>query len=209
MLATLLAMPWTSGAQPAPDAAAVDAGWIIERLRRPTPTRTPFVEVRDSALLKAPLRIEGEYLRPDAGTFVRRVVAPYAETTTIRAGEATIARAGRTPRRFSLARVPELAGLQASFGALLAGDRAAVERAYRVRAEGTRSDWRVTLVPRDPALAAKVRDVLLHGRGAELRCIETRPASGEAQRTLLAGAAQQAAGVTDGAALARLCRGTR
>ncbi len=209
LLALALATPWASGAQPAPEprAAVVEARWIIERLRRPTPTRTPFVEVRDSTLLKTPLRIEGEYVRPDAATFVRRVTAPYVETTTIRAGEATIARAGRTPRRFSLSRVPELAGLQASFGALLAGDLAAVERTYRIRADGTRGDWHVTLVPRDPALAAKVHEVLLHGRGAELRCIETRPAGGEVQRTLLAGAAQQAAGVVDGATLARLCGG--
>ena len=44
-----------------------------------------------SALLKAPLRIEGEYQRPDGDTLVRQVRAPYAETTTLRQGEATIA----------------------------------------------------------------------------------------------------------------------
>ena len=85
--------------------------------------RTGFVELRDSRMLKQPLRIAGEYRRPDAQTLVREVRSPYAETTTIRAGEATIARAGHSPRHFSLTRVPALAGLQASFGALLSGDR--------------------------------------------------------------------------------------
>ena len=48
----------------------------------------------------------------------------------------------------------------------------------------------------------------LHGRGAELRCIETRPAGkGETQRTLLAGAARDAAQVVDAAGLAALCMG--
>ena len=62
-------------------------------------------------------------------------------------------------------------------------------------------------MPKDAQLAAKVRDIVLRGRGAELRCIETRPAKGELQRTLLAGAARAAGNAADGAALAALCGG--
>jgi hypothetical protein len=66
----------------------------------------------------------------------------------------------------------------------------------------------LSLAPRDPALARRVRGIVLHGRGAELRCIETLPARGdEVQRTLLAGAARDAAQVADPAALAALCSG--
>lgn len=194
-------------APPARTADAADPDWILARLARPAPMRTGFVELRGSALLKEPLRLEGEYRRPDADTLVREVHTPYVETTTIRAGEVTIARAGRAPRRFSLARSPELTGLQASFGALLAGDRAGIERHYRLAADGTRRQWRLTLRPKDAALAAKLREVVLYGGGAELRCIETQPAQGVPQRTLVAGAAQAAAGVRDPAALAALCRG--
>ena len=167
---------------------------------------TSFVEVRGSALLKAPLRIEGEYQRPDADTLVREVRAPYVETTTIRAGEVAIARGNKSPRKFSLSRAPELQGLQASFGAMLSGDRAALERHYTIDATGTRQQWTLRMVPRDKAFAAKVREIALHGRGAELHCIETRPVKGDLQRTLLAGAARGAAGVNDAAALAALCR---
>lgn len=152
--------------------------------------------------------MSGQYARPDADTLVREVRAPYAETTTIRAGEATIARAGKSPRRFSLSRVPELAGLQASFGAMLSGDRALLEKLYRISAAGTRQRWTLTLLPKDAQLAAKVRDVVLYGRGAELRCIETRAAKGdEVQRTLLAGAARDSGGVVSADALTALCRG--
>lgn len=172
--------------------------------------RTSFVELRGSALLKQPLRLSGEYSRPDADTLVREVRAPYAETTTIRAGEATLARAGKSPRTFSLSRVPELAGLQASFGAMLSGDRALLEKYYRIAVQGTRQQWKMTLVPRDAQLAAKVRDITLYGRGAELRCIETQPVKGvELQRTLLAGAARASDGVTAADALAALCRGSQ
>ena len=186
-------------------AARADAGWILARLARPAPTRTDFVELRGSPLLKAPLRIEGEYRRPDEDTLVRAVRAPYAETTTIRGGEATIERRGKA-RTFSLSRVPELQGLQASFGAMLSGDRAALERHYKIDADGTHQRWTLHLVPRDRALAAKLHFIALHGRGAELRCIETRPAKGDMQRTLLAGAARGARGLDDAGALTALCR---
>ncbi|MBC7991529.1 MAG: fatty acyl CoA synthetase, partial [Luteimonas sp.] len=109
--------------------------------------------------------------------------------------------------------VPELARLQASFGAMLSGDRATLEKYYRVETQGTRRRWTMTLLPKDAQLAAKVRDITLYGRGAELRCIETRPAptakgkTGEIQRTLLAGAARAADKLTTADALAQLCHG--
>jgi len=195
-----------AGSAPPAAQQAVDGDWILQRLARPAPVSTPFVELRGSALLKAPLRIEGEYARPDDDTLVREVRAPYAETTTIRGGEATIAREGRRPRSFALSRAPELAGLQASFGALLAGDAAALGRDYRIQASGRREDWSLVLVPRDAALAASVQDITLRGRGAELRCIETRPVEGELQRTLLAGAARAAIAAGDAADHLALCR---
>ena len=75
---------------------AIDSGWILAQLARPAPMSTAFVELRDSPLLKAPLRIGGEYRRPDDATLVREVRSPYAETTTIRAGQATIVRGTRS-----------------------------------------------------------------------------------------------------------------
>lgn len=191
-------------------AGAVEPAWILERLARPVPARTAFLELRGSAMLKAPLRVQGEYRRPDEQTFVREVRSPYAETTTIRAGRATIARAGRAPRSFALSRAPELEGLQASFGALLSGDHASLQRQYRLQASGTQQRWTLVMAPREAALAARVSAITLHGQGAELRCIETRPA-GDApvQRTLLAAAAVAAAGVETEQALATLCQDGR
>ena len=170
------------------------------------PSSTPFVELRESPLLDAPLRVSGEYRRPAADVLVRVVHAPHPETTTLRKGTVEIARNGKT-RRFATSRAPELAGLQAGFGALLAGDRAAVERHFAVAAEGTRGDWVLALKPTEAVLAAKLRTIVLHGQGSEVRCIETRPVEGPLQRTLLAGTAVAASKVDDAKALAALCRG--
>ncbi|RNF83838.1 LolA-related protein [Montanilutibacter psychrotolerans] len=206
----LVASP-LAAAPPEVQAASVD--WALAQLAQPTPSRTEFLELRGSAMLKQPLRLQGEYRRPDGATLVREVRQPYAETTTIRAGEVRIARAGQSPRTFSLARAPELAGLQASFGALLSGDRARLERDYRIVVNGSRAQWTLALRPNDAALAARVQAIVLYGRAAELRCIETRavPARGgpmaAPQRTLLAGAARAAATVAEPAGLAALCTG--
>jgi hypothetical protein len=192
---------------PASTTARADTDWVLAKLAQPAPMRTSFVELRSSKLLKKPLRLQGEYRRPDEATLVREVTAPYTEKTTIRAGEVEILRTGKAPRRFSLARAPELAGLQASFGALLAGDRRELEQHYQLDTQGTRHRWTMTLLPRDAGLAKKLQAITLYGRGAELRCIETQPSRGETQRTLLADAARAADGVNGAGALATLCYG--
>lgn len=186
---------------------ALDVGQVLQRLARPAPVSTEFVELRGSALLKTPLRVQGHYRRPDAQTLVREVSAPYRETTTLQGDEGVLEREGKPPRRFSLSRVPELAGLKSGFGALLAGDRALLEQQYRVSGQGRPQAWALTLQPRDAAVAKQVRELRLYGRNDELRCIESEPAKGNVQRTLLAGAAREAASVTDAAALTTLCHG--
>lgn len=195
--------------------APADTAWILGKLARPAPMRTSFVEVRTSRLLKEPLRLAGEYRRPDEGTLVRDVRSPYVEVTTITsgggAGQATIQRGSRS-RTYSLERVPELASLQASFGALLGGDRAMLERHYAVATRGTRGRWVMALAPKQATLAAKVKQIVLHGRGAELRCIETESVGrdgqpGEVQRTLLATAARAVDAATGDAEMVALCQG--
>ena len=207
MAALLLSTALTTGAaEPGKPGDAATAGWILDKLARPAPMSTGFVELRESRMLKKPLRLSGEYRRPVDGVLVREVRAPYAETTTIRAGEATIERAGRSPRTFSLSRAPELAGLQDSFGALLSGDRASLESIYSLRSTGTRQRWTLVLTPTASELATRLQAITLYGQDAELRCIETRMVeAGPPQRTLLASAADAATGDVDSEGLARLC----
>ncbi len=198
----MTALPAALAAEP-----ALDAATVLQAVARPAPSRTAFVEVRQSAMLRQPLRIEGQYRRERDGRLVREVHAPYVETTTLAAGEAVIERQGRAPRRVSLAQVPELAAIQAGFGALLAGDVALLEKTYQVEPAGSRQAWTLRLLPRDPRLARSLSRIDLHGREGELLCVESHPARGQAQRTLMAGAAAAAAGVVEPEALAALCHG--
>ena len=193
--------------EPAATAATIDSGWILSKLGHAGPTRTAFVEVRSSPLLKSPLRVSGEYRHPDADTLVREVRSPYQETTTIRDGKASIQRGGST-RTFALSRAPQLATLQTSFGALLRGDQQQLQSAFALDTSGVREKWKMVLTPKDAALAKQVRDISLFGRGSELRCIETRMSRGnEVQRTLLASAAAASGSATSDDALQAICHG--
>lgn len=203
LLCAVSTATWAQAANP----AQIDSGWILSKLAQPAPMRTSFVEVRSSRLLKNPLRITGEYRRPDDATLVREVRAPYAETTTISGGQASIARTGKTPRTFSMSRAPQLAGMQASFGALLGGDQNAIARDFTLTTQGTRVNWQMRMQPKQAALKQHVRDITLYGRGSELRCIETRAMRGEeVQRTLLASAARSVSAATTAENLVSLCQ---
>ncbi len=207
MLMLLCSVALPSVAAPESASTRADADWILRTLAQPAPMRTDFVELRGSPMLKAPLRLQGEYRRPDNATLVREVRDPYVETTTLRQGQASIARPGKPVRNFALSRAPELAQLQTGFGALLSGDRALLETQYRLAAQGTQQQWTLLLTPLDRQLKTQLQGITLHGRGEELRCIETRPAKGDLQRTLLGSAAKSAATNATTDALVSLCHG--
>ena len=191
------------GCAPPPDAGdAVDAGWILSKLARPAPTRTAFVEAARFDAAEGAAAHRRRIPPADGDTLVRDVRAPYAETTTIRNGrESRIARDGkRRARSRCRARRNWRACRPASARCCPATARSWNALPHRQHA-ARRQRWTLTLTPTDRAFAAKVRDIVLHGRGAELRCIETTPgAKGDVQRTLLAGAARERDdGPTDGA----------
>src|SRR3546814_3927352 len=75
----ILAAAATASAAPqaADPGASIDSDWVLKILARPAPMRTNFVELRASRLLKEPLRLSGEYQRPDEDTLVRQVRVPY------------------------------------------------------------------------------------------------------------------------------------
>lgn len=196
----------------APAAARLDT--LLAKLARPTPAETPFVELRGSALLKQPQRLQGRLQQPDADTLVREVLTPFHERTTIRAENVLIERYDNgsdipRTRKFSLRRAPELEGLLSSFTALLRGDRGLLETNYAVQldngAQFNGENWRLQLTPRDPRLLRHVSRITLRGHGNALECMQMEQPNGQRTLTLLGMAAVAAAKVSDAAALDALC----
>lgn len=187
LLGLLLAATLAPAAATEPGAYALDA--LLARLARPLPAATPFVEVRTSGLLDAPIPVRGQLLQPDADTLVREVDSPWRERSVIRAERVTVAREGERERRFALRRAPELGALLASFPALLAGDRVRLEQHYAVTLDEDGQVWSLTLVPRDPRLRERVAGIELRGLGDAPACLQLRQADGGGSRTLLGEAA--------------------
>ena len=85
---------------------------------------------------------------------------------------------GDPPRVVELDGQPAIRTLIDTIRGALSGDLASLRRSYDVSGTGTPADWRITLHPRDPAVAQLVREVQLAG-GSEIRSIETISPNGD------------------------------
>jgi len=162
-------------------AAALELDDVLASLRGVSERHGTFEETKRMALLNGPLVRKGtlDYVRPDRLTM--RVESPYYEKLDIAGDTLTIERrTGVT--RLALASQPQVAAWVESLRATLAGDRAALTTHFDVKVEGTGSDWRMLLVPRDAALAAVVARVAIAGQGAAVVRFEIDEVKGDTSR---------------------------
>ena len=168
-----------------------DASGLLRSLAQPPPATIRYVEVRFSKLLVEPLVVSGRlsYLGP--GRFDRVVERPYDETTSIRDGEVVVRRGDQPATRFSLKRAPALEGLLDTFGALLAGDGALLQRSFTSTLSGDESSWRFDLVPRSQAIGKWLSGIVIDGAGTVPRCITLTEPDGDRGVMLLGDLADQ------------------
>ena len=95
---------------------------------------------------------------------------PYQEVTELHGENVSVERAGSKPRRFSLDRAPELRGMLASFGAILAGNRQMLDRYFVVTAQGSDARWEITLAPRDDRLKRHLSAIVVDGAANRPKC---------------------------------------
>jgi hypothetical protein len=156
---------------PAISFAALDADTLLKSLARPAPAVTPFVEVRYSKLLEQPIVVKGQLEYHEDGTLVRAVKDPFQERTEIQGETVNIARVGRSPRKFSLKRAPELRSMLGGFSAVLGGGRADLEKDFNIGVSGDASAWKLALTPKSQQVGKYVRDIAIEGANNEPRCI--------------------------------------
>ena len=161
-------------------ATDLDTGSLLQKLARPAPESTSFVEIRYSSMLTEPIVASGELEHRTDGALVRRVISPYAETTVLAGETAVLEREGSKPRQFSLDRAPELRGMLASFGALLQGNREMIERHFSVTTTGNDAGWEMQLTPRDRKLKARIALIRVNGVEGNPRCFTMVEPDGDA-----------------------------
>jgi len=159
-------------------------GWNLDALMAEMAavpaSRTRFVETRHLAMLTQPLELRGSlsYERPHR--LVKHVETPFDELLTVD-GEALslVNKTKGEKRSLSLREQPALGALVESVRATLAGDRAQLERHYRVQFSGRRDAWRLHLVPRTTAVRAHVESITVSGAAARPQRIEVLESSGD------------------------------
>jgi hypothetical protein len=175
---------------PAISFAALDADTLLKSLARPAPAVTPFVEVRYSKLLDQPLVVKGQLEYHEDGTLVRAVADPFKERTEIQGETVSILRAGKSPRKFSLKRAPELRSMLGGFGAVLGGSRESLGKDFNIVVTGEPQAWKLALTPKSPQVEKYVRDIVIQGTQSDARCIVvTQP--DDQSSVMLVGAATQ------------------
>ena len=170
-------------ATPSLDAQSPSLDRLLEQFRGLPGLSARFREEKRVALLAVPIRSEGEIHFAPPGRLLRKVTAPTTSTALIANGRLTFESQG-TRQEFDLTRQPLVAGFVDSFRSVLAGDRAALERAYRISFRPSNDGgWQLTLRPRGEPLNRFLREMTLIGRGVEVSQMRMVEVSGDTTTT--------------------------
>jgi hypothetical protein len=164
-------------AVPAP-ADLHDLDQVMAMLAMHQHASTEFIEQHFISVLSRPIESSGE-LRYDApDRLEKRTLKPHAETLVLKGEELTIERA-HSRRVMDLHAYPQVLPFVESIRATLAGDRAALERVFRLDFTGSMSRWTLTLVPLDSKIKQSVSQVRIDGTQDQLQKVEIRQKDGD------------------------------
>lgn len=194
-LATAPRLAWSEPA-PSPPASPKTAAELFQKLATLEGLEASFVETKQMALLRVPLRSEGTlfYMRP--GYLLRKVTTPKPSQILItpRSLELRDAQGSRT---MDLRSRPDVKMFVESFLKVLAGEREALEKVFEIhftRVDAPKSnvqpdvptpEWALTLTPRSAPLNQIVRKLTLSGSGYAVQTIEVLETKGDSATTVL------------------------
>lgn len=159
-------------------AAAWNIDALMAELAQAKPGRAKFVEKKTVSLLDEPVVSSGELLYVAPDRLERKTLKPAPETMLVDGDRVMLERGGRT-HTLSLQEHPELAGLVDSIRGTLAGNRQMLERSFRLQLEGSRTYWKLTLVPIDTRLTRMIRAIRMEGTHERVRSIELEQMDGD------------------------------
>lgn len=181
-LAGMMLMP--GGAR----AAALDGpqlAGLMDRIGRSSERRAAFRDDKVIGGLRQTLTSTGYLVYRRPSYFEKVTITPRRERVVVSRDDVTIEAEGRSPQVISLASQPGLEALIDAFRGALSGDLPMLQRAYTVEAESEGGAWRLTLSPRDGAVARFVRRVVIEGRGGAPGSIDISQPNGDRERLTL------------------------
>ena len=177
---SLLACAAAHGAA-APGAAAGSADAlddVMHSLAQRRHGQVSFVEQQFLHMLKRPVESYGELIYDAPSRLEKRTIEPRPETLVVD-GEVVTVQRGRRNHVFDLKAYPQILPFIESIRATLAGDRAALERLFRLEFAGSEMRWTLVLRPLDAQLAKTVAEIRIDGLRDELSRVEIRQSDGD------------------------------
>jgi Outer membrane lipoprotein carrier protein LolA-like len=137
-----------------------------------------FIEEKFVAILDKPVESSGELLYDAPDRLEKRTLKPKPESLVLVGGTVTAQR-GRHQYVLDLKQYPQVIPFIESIRATLAGDRAALERVFKLSFTGDYQHWSLGLVPLDSKLATTVKEIHIAGDQDELHTVEIQEADGD------------------------------
>ena len=190
------ALGWLLCAPPA-GAAEWGVAQLMQSLAQRGAERARFVEKKYIAILDQPLESSGELRYVPPNRMEKRTLKPKPESLVLDGDRIEIARSDKK-YALRLQDYPDIAVFVESLRGTLAGDRAALERTFRLELHGNQERWTLVMLPADARLAAMVLRIDVTGSGDRVRGIEIRQADGDrsvmtVERIASAGSVEKAA----------------
>ena len=168
--------------------AAWDLQQLMDSLAQNKSGRATFVETKRIALLDRPVESSGELVFTAPDRLEKRTLKPRPESMIVAGGELVVERGSRR-MRVQLQSQPQLAAFIESIRGTLAGDRAALERSYRLSLEGSPDNWALLLVPLDEKMQAVIRQIKISGTADRVRIVDIAQADGDSSTMVIEKAA--------------------
>lgn len=158
--------------------AALDLDQLMAELARNPGGQAKFIEKRHLALLDKPVVATGElrYTPPDR--LEKRTLTPQAETMVLEKDTLSVER-DRRRMTIRLSARPEVAAFVDSIRSTLAGDRAALERHYKLSLSGSLEAWVLVLVPNDERITSLLKRITVKGVRQQVLGIDYLQADGD------------------------------
>lgn len=178
-------LPWLSFAMlPSLAMAAWDVDTLMKTLARQEGGRARFVETKTIALLDKPVVSSGELVYRPPSHLEKRTLKPRPELLVL---EGDVLQLERGKHKFSvrLSEQPEALAFVDSLRGTLAGDKAALEKSYKLKLDGTEQRWTLDLLPNDQRIASFVLRITFGGTRDKVEWIRWLQADGDSAEMVI------------------------
>jgi Outer membrane lipoprotein carrier protein LolA-like len=155
-----------------------DLDQLLKLLAQRRHGHVSFTEEQKLAMLERPLHSSGELLYDAPDRLEKRTLKPKPEDLVLDHDQITVRRGQRT-RVLSLSQYPQAVPFVECLRATLAGDRAALERHFKVQFSGSLEHWTLELEPSETSLARTLAHIRIEGERDAVHTVEIRQRDGD------------------------------